>query len=91
MNKQKNVFHVKLHSFYQGDDAFTKSLDQFVCVAMHYLRYCQSLLRKVASRQRVSVDSSGWVTVGFQCRLGQSCCFSMEGLFLCMIEDDMET
>ena len=85
MNTQKKIlFHVKLHSFYHGDDAFTKSLDRFVCVAIRYLRYCQSLLRNVASRQKVSVDSSGWVTGGCQCRLGQSCSFSMEGLsFLC--------
>lgn len=70
MNKQKDVFHVQLHSFYQGDDAFTKSLGQFVCVAMHYLRYCQSLLRKVASRQRVSVDSSGEGDSGIPVQIG---------------------
>ena len=70
MNKQKNVFHVKLHSFYQGDDAFTKSLDQFICIAMHYLRYYQSLLRKVASRQRVSVDSSGEGDSGIPVQIG---------------------
>ena len=70
MNKQKDVFHVQLHSFYQGDDAFTKSLGQFVCVAMHYLRYCQSLLLKVASRQRVSVNSSGEGDSGIPVQIG---------------------
>ena len=64
------LLHSKLIFFCQGDDSFTKNLDQFVCVIIPYLKYHQTLLRVAASRQHIFVINHEYVGRGIPEQIG---------------------